>query len=239
MGSGTAVAREASDLVLGDDSFATLLYGLAEGRRIVDNVQKGLVFLISTHAALLGFVLIATLYGVGQPLLPIQILWLELFIDVSTSVAFEREPREPDLMARPPRRRSEPLLPAWLLGRIAVAGSFSAVAALLLMVAVGGGDHGRWLAFTALVLGQVIRGYANRSLRTPVHRLPRNGFLGAAIALVILVQVLIPVVPALADAFRATPLAAEEWLLVALVGLSPAVLAEGIRTARPGTPWIA
>jgi Ca2+-transporting ATPase len=91
MGSGTAVAKEASDLVLGDDSFATLVYGIAEGRRIVDNIQKGLVFLVSTHVALLGFVLIATLAGFSQPLLPIQILWLELFIDMSTSVAFERE----------------------------------------------------------------------------------------------------------------------------------------------------
>ena len=92
MGSGTAVAREAADLVLGDDSFATLMYGLREGRRIVDNVQKGLIFLVSTHVALLGFILIATIYGFGQPLLPLQILWLELFIDLSTSVAFEREP---------------------------------------------------------------------------------------------------------------------------------------------------
>ncbi len=57
MGSGTAVAREASDLVLGDDSFATLMFGLREGRRIVANVQKGLVFLVSTHVALLGFIL--------------------------------------------------------------------------------------------------------------------------------------------------------------------------------------
>ena len=96
MGSGTAVAREASDLVLGDDSFATLMYGVAEGRRIVDNVQKGLIFLVSTHVALLGFLLIATLAGFDQPLLPIQILWLELFIDLSTSIAFEREPPEPD-----------------------------------------------------------------------------------------------------------------------------------------------
>src|SRR4029079_13455042 len=61
MGSGTAVAREASDLVLGDDSFATLMFGLAEGRRIVDNVQKGLVFLISTHVAFLGFILLSTI----------------------------------------------------------------------------------------------------------------------------------------------------------------------------------
>ena len=60
MGSGTAVARESADLVLGDDTFATLVYGIAEGRKIVDNVQKGLVFLVSTHVALLGFLLIAT-----------------------------------------------------------------------------------------------------------------------------------------------------------------------------------
>jgi len=98
MGSGTAVAREAADLVLGDDSFATLMNGLAEGGRIVANVQKGLVFLLSTHVALLGFILLATLAGFGQPLLPIQILWLELFIDLAASVAFEREPPEPDIM---------------------------------------------------------------------------------------------------------------------------------------------
>src|SRR3990172_8366752 len=103
MGSGTAVAKGASDLVLGDDSFATLTYALREGRRIVANVQKGLVFLVSTHVALLGFILIATLAGYDRPLLPLQILWLELFIDLSTSIAFEREPEEPGAMLRPPR----------------------------------------------------------------------------------------------------------------------------------------
>ena len=82
----------ASDPVLGDDSFATLLFAIRDGRRIVDNVLKGLVFITSTHVALLGFILVATLVGYSQPLLPLQILWLELFIDLSTSVAFEREP---------------------------------------------------------------------------------------------------------------------------------------------------
>ncbi len=130
MGSGTAVAREAADIVLGDDSFATLMGGLAEGRRIVANVQKGLVFLTSTHVALLGFILIATLAGFGQPLLPIQILWLELFIDLAASVAFEREPAEPDIMRRPPRPRGVPLLTTGLLVRIAVAGAVTAIAAL-------------------------------------------------------------------------------------------------------------
>ena len=239
MGSGTAVAKGASDLVLGDDSFATLMYGLAEGRRIVDNVQKGLVFLVSTHVALLGFILIATLAGFGQPLLPLQILWLELFIDVSTSIAFEREAPEPDLMRRPPRRRGVPLLDNGLLARIVGAGGFSAVAALgIMLVTPGSLDHARWFAFTALVCGQVLRGYANRSLVTPIHRLPRNGLLLAAVAAVIAIQAAIPFVPPLAEAFHAVPLSAGDWLAVAVIALAPAFLAEAWRTFR-GTRWVA
>ena len=241
MGSGTAVAREAADLVLGDDSFATLMYGLAEGRRIVDNVRKGLVFLVSTHVALLGFVLIATLAGFGQPLLPIQILWLELFIDLSTSVAFEREPPEPDLMTRPPRPAGKPLLNGVLLARIAAAGAFSAVAALVLMVAgpAAAGDHARWLAFSALVCGQAVRAYANRSLRSPVHRLGTNAFLATMVVVVVAVQVAIPYVPPLAEAFRAVPLSAYEWALVAVVAIAPALVAEVVRTIRPRAEWVA
>ena len=240
MGSGTAVAKGASDLVLGDDAFATLVYGIGEGRRIVDNVQKGLVFLISTHVALLGFILIATLAGFDQPLLPIQILWLELFIDLSTSIAFEREPAEPDLMTRPPRPAGRPLLTDELLGRIVVAGGYSAVAALVIMANHDGGFvHARWLCYTALVVGQAVRAYANRSIREPVHRLRSNGFLLAACLVAVGVQALIPYVPPLAEAFRATPLDLLDWTFVAIVAILPAILAELIRTARPGTTWVA
>jgi P-type Ca2+ transporter type 2C len=239
MGSGTAVAREASDLVLGDDSFATLVFGIAEGRRIVDNVQKGLVFLVSTHVALLGFLLIATLAGFSQPLLPIQILWLELFIDTSTSIAFEREPPEPDVMTRPPRRIGRPLLTRELLARITLAGGFSAVAALgLITGAIGSSPHNQWLAYTALVCAQAVRAYANRSLAQPLRRLSANGFLLAACLAVIAIQAAIPLVPGLADAFRAVPLTLPEWGLVAAIALAPAVLAEVLRTARR-TTWVA
>jgi Ca2+-transporting ATPase len=239
MGSGTAVAKEAADLVLGDDSFATLVYGIGEGRRIVDNVQKGLVFIISTHVALLGFLLIATLAGFNQPLLPIQILWLELFIDLSASVAFEREAAEPDLMRRPPRPVSRPLLPAGLLAKIAVAGGFSAFAALWLIEShSGSGDHVRWLAYTSLVCGQVARAYANRSLHVPVFALRPNGFLLGAGLVVLALQVAIPSIPPLAEAFRAVPLDATDWAVVALVALGPALLAQVARATRP-TEWVA
>ena len=242
MGSGTAVAREASDLVLGDDSFATLMFGLAEGRRIVDNVQKGLVFLLSTHVAFLGFILISTIFiAERQVLIPIQILWMELFIDLSTSVAFEREPAEPDLMtgrrargtaaadqrpAGPDQRRP---------------GRSRAIAALVVMLSHDGGSTMRaWLAYTCLVVGQCVRAYWNRSVREPVHRLGRNGFLLGACLFAVAVQALIPSVPVLAEAFRATPLATSDWAIVAVVAFAPALLAEVVRTVRGGrTVWVA
>ena len=239
MGSGTEVAREAADLVLGDDSFATLTYGLREGRRIVDNVLKGLVFLTSTHVALLGFVLLGTLAGFTQPLLPIQILWLEFFIDLSTSVAFEGEPAEPDVMRRPPRPPGRPLLTRRILGGVALGGGISAVAALaLLLLADPEAGHARWVAFTALVVAQAIRANANRSLSTPSWSLVPNRFLGAAAVIVVAIQVLIPFVPPLAEAFRATPLGPLEWAAVLIVAVGPWVAAEAIRS-RARIPWVA
>jgi len=239
MGSGTAVAREAADLVLGDDSFATLMGGLGEGRRMVANVQKGLVFLTSTHVALLGFILIATLAGYGQPLLPIQILWLELFIDLAASVAFEREPAEPDAMRRPPRPRGVPLLTRSLLARISLAGGATAVATLGLVIWQGGGaEHARWLAFNALVLGQLVRAYSNRSLVHPVTSLAPNRVLAFACVGAVLVQFAIPLVPPLADAFRATRLETFEIVAIAVIALAPAVVAEAIRR-RTSATWVA
>ncbi len=242
MGSGTAVAREASDLVLGDDSFATLLYGLAEGRRIVDNVQKGLVFLLSTHMAFLGFIFISTVFvAEAQVLIPLQILWMELFIDLSTSIAFEREPSEPGIMTRPPRSATAPLLTDRLLGGIAVAGSFTAVAALVAMLASGASfAEGAWFAYTILVVGQCVRAYWNRSVRSPIHRLGRNGFLLGACLVAVGIQATIPYVPLLADAFRAVPLDAGQWLVVGVVAFAPAVVAEVVRTAGRGRVlWVA
>jgi Ca2+-transporting ATPase len=239
MGSGTAVAREASDLVLGDDSFVTLMDGLRQGRRLVANVQKGLIFLVSTHVAMLGFILIATLAGFDQPLLPIQILWLEIFIDMLTAVSFEGEAEEPGAMQRPPRSRTKPLLDWSILTRIGLAGGFSAVAALWLLETHGGSfEHARWLAYTALVVGQVVRANANRALSSPVLRQRPNKVLLVGGILCLAIQVAIPFMPPIADMFAATPLYASDWLLVAVIALVPAVVAEVYRAVRH-RPWVA
>jgi Ca2+-transporting ATPase len=201
-------------------------------------VRKGLVFLVSTHVALLGFILIATLAGHGQPLLPVQILWLELFIDLAASIAFEREAEEPNAMRRPPRPRDEPLLTNRLLGRIVLAGSFTALATLAVVELDGGAaDHVRWLAYTALVVGQVVRAYANRSLESSVVTLRANWFLAATCLAVVALQASIPFIPPIASAFRASPLQLTEWGLITLIAFFPALVAEGLR--RLGRTWVA
>jgi P-type Ca2+ transporter type 2C len=164
---------------------------------------------------------------------------MELFIDASTSFAFEREPEEPDLMQRPPRNPGAPLLPSGILILLAGAGSFSAVAALWLMLThPGPAEHVRWLAYSALVAAQVVRAYGNRSIRTPVHRIGPNRLLLVGAVLVLAVQYAIPFIPGVSDAFRASPLDLEEWLLVAAIALAPALVAEIVRTLRHDT-WVA
>lgn len=143
-------------------------------------------------------------------------------------------------MTRPPRPRSEPLLTSGILVRIGLAGGFTAFAALaVLLFGTGEFERLRWVAYTALVSGQVVRAYANRSLHEPIHRLRSNWLLAAACLIVVLVQLLIPAVPGLADAFRAHALDAGEWVVVAAIALTPALLAEVMRTLRGDRTWIA
>jgi magnesium-transporting ATPase (P-type) len=142
-------------------------------------------------------------------------------------------------MRRPPRPRSVPLLTSGLLVRIAVAGGVTAVAALVLLIGVGGdGDHARWVAFSALVFGQLVRAYTNRSLVHPLRRLPANGFLAIACLCGAAFQLAIPYVPPLAEAFRASSLDGPELLLVALIAVGPALVGEVVRSIR-GSVWVA
>ena len=143
-------------------------------------------------------------------------------------------------MERPPRPRALPLLDRGTLLRLTGAGSFSAGAAFLLLVTHPGDfEHARWVAFTTLVVAQAVRAYANRSLTHPVYRLGGNFFLAIACLSVVGVQAAIPFIPFLADAFRAVPLSASEWLLVAAVAVAPAVVAEVVRSRGSRVAWVA
>src|SRR6185369_15958424 len=109
-GRGTDVAREAADLVLLDDDFASIAQAIRLGRRIYDNIGKGTAYVLSIHVPIVALALLPVALGWPLVLLPVHIVFLELIIDPACSIAFEAEPEEADLMERPPRRTSERLL---------------------------------------------------------------------------------------------------------------------------------
>src|SRR5690606_29169423 len=107
---GTEATKEAADIVLADDNFATIVRAVEEGRRIYDNIRKSVVFLLPTNGAQSLVVLTAVLLGFTLPLSPVQILWVNLVTSLTLSLALAGEPAEPGIMRRPPRSRAEHVL---------------------------------------------------------------------------------------------------------------------------------
>ena len=127
---GTEVAKEAAEMVLADDNFASLAHAVEEGRRVYDNIQKSILFILPTNVAEAGVIVTAILLGTMLPITPVQILWVNMITAVTLALALTVEPSESDVMRRPPRNPREPILSRFLLWRIgfvsllAVAGTF-------------------------------------------------------------------------------------------------------------------
>jgi len=107
---GTAVTREASDVVLADDNFASIVAGIGEGRGIFDNIRKSLLYLLAGNSGELALMLAAAVAGLPLPLLPLQILWINLITDGPPALALVMDPPAPDILRRPPRRPGQPML---------------------------------------------------------------------------------------------------------------------------------
>jgi Ca2+-transporting ATPase len=110
---GTAVAKDAAAMVLADDNFATIVAAVEEGRAIYANLRKTVLYLLSGNLGEVLVLFLAMLFGLPLPLLPIQILWINLFTDALPALGLGLEPREPGIMTRPPRAPGEPFLPRW------------------------------------------------------------------------------------------------------------------------------
>lgn len=127
---GTEVAKEAAEMVLADDNFASIAHAVEEGRRVYDNIQKSILFILPTNVAEAGVIVTAILLGKMLPITPVQILWVNMITAVTLALALTVEPPESDVMRRPPRNPREPILSRFLLWRIgfvsllAVAGTF-------------------------------------------------------------------------------------------------------------------
>jgi calcium-translocating P-type ATPase len=240
---GTDVARDASDMVLADDNFATIIDAIREGRGIFANIRKFLRFLLSSNigevlTVFLGVVLAGVIglsdtgEAVALPLVATQILWINLLTDGAPALALGVDPPPDDVMRRPPRRAADRVIDARMWVGILWVGAVMAAATLMALdlglaggIAGGSGDavEGRTMAFTTLVLAQLFNCFNARSARTSAfHRLFTNRALWGAVALSALLQVVVVQAPFLNDAFDTTPLGIRGWLIC--VGLASIVL---------------
>ena len=203
---GTDVSKAASDMVLTDDNFATIVTAVGEGRRIYDNIHKTVRFLLSSNAGEVIALLAATVAGITL-LQPVHILWVNLVTDSLPALALGVEPAEPDVMDRPPRKAHHPLLSGYTWMQIGVLGLVEAIltlAAFLIGNAMGGGATATTMAFLTLGLSQLCASVALYSERQPLlkihptrHRMLLLAFLAAAI-----LQFAVVLIPPLRTAFE-------------------------------------
>jgi Ca2+-transporting ATPase len=156
-GRGTDVAREAAALVLTDDAFPSLITGIRLGRRIRDNLEGAMAFVLAAHAPILGLAALPVVFGWDLILSPVHVVFLEMLIDPACSLAFEAEPEAPDVASRPPRPVDAPLFSAARV-RDAIAQGLSVLAAALIaryLALDDGPDAARAAALTALIAGNV------------------------------------------------------------------------------------
>jgi Ca2+-transporting ATPase len=223
--SGTDVARQAADMVLLDDNFATIVAAVREGRRIYDNIRKFVRYVMTCNSAELWALLLAPLLGLPVPLLPIQILWINVVTDGLPGLALAVEPEERGVMRRPPRAPTESMFARGLWQHVLWVGLVMGAACLLTQAWAYHTGSPRWrsMTFTVLALSQLGHLLAIRSEREPLVR----GFLSnppllGAVLLTIGLQMATLYVPALTTVFHTAPLTASELafcVAVSCVGL--------------------
>jgi len=237
-GRGTDVAREAAALVLLDDDFTSIVAAVRGGRRIFDNLRKAMGFVFAIHIPIAGLALLPVLFGWPLILLPVHIVFLEFIIDPASTLVFEAEPDEPDVMERPPRDPRARLFSVRLLILSALQGVSILAAVLAVFLAAlhveQGEAEARTLAFATLVVANLALVLANRSwsrLIIETLRVP-NVALWWVVAGAIATLGLVIYVPAPASLFRFGVLHPLDVLLCLAVGLASMMWFEALKLGR-------
>ncbi len=236
---GTDVAREAADLVLTDDDFSTIVRAIAEGRTIYANLRKVIHFLFSCNLSEILTILIAIASGFPSPLLPLQILWINIVTDILPAVALIRDPAEPDVMKRPAREPSEAMI-TWQFGRrmlmeglLLALGVLSAYGVTVWLHGVG--PRANTVAFLAVVLIHPLQAMNCRSERVRWWRLPRNSWIWAALVALVFAQWCAIYWAPLARVLGTVPLATSDWVVAILALLWPVAVLESLKRSAPNS----
>ena len=237
---GTEVTREASDMVLADDNFASIIAAVREGRGIFDNIRKTLVYLLSGNTGELAVMLVAALAGWPLPLLPLHLLWINVVTDGLPALALVVDPPEEDVLQRPPRHPDEPMLGRREWQFIVSTGVLQAATTLAVFVwALEARDlvEARNLAFSVLVFGELFRAFAARSttrLFWEVGAFTNLRLLGVVVVSVLL-QLGIHHIPMAQEVFEIGALSPADCALTLLVALAPVTVIELSKLARRWT----
>ena len=236
MGRGADLAKATAGLVLQDDRFETISAAVEEGRVIFDNIRKFVFYLFSCNLGEIFVFLGAGLAGWHPPLLPLQILWLNIVTDTFPALSLAFEPAEPKIMRRPPRSPSAAILSPAIVRATTGYALLIALATLAAFwwgarAAPGLPAYAVTLAFMTLAVSQTFH-LGNARSQEPVlrpERIVANGYALGAVGFVLFLQVLTVQWPPLAALLGTTPIAWRDWLIVAVLGLAPAAAGQLLR----------
>jgi Ca2+-transporting ATPase len=237
---GTDVAKGAADMVLTDDNFATIVSAVEEGRRIYDNILKAIQFLLSTNIGEIFLLLVTSIFNLGNPLLPIQILWVNLVTDSLPALALSVDPAEKGIMNRNPRNSKKGFMTNGMVWRIMYQGIMIGaipLAAFMIGLREQGVVLGQTMAFATLMFAQLVHvrnlhSNTRSSLAiSPLKNIPLIGAIAASAALALIVLL----IPPIRDAFSLTALDGKHWLIVILMSLIPLVVVDIFKLIRINT----
>ena len=231
---GTEVAKEASDIILTDDNFATIVGAVQEGRRIYDNILKAIQFLLSANVGEVLLIFIASVFNLGNPLSPILILWINLVTDSLPALALSMDPAEGDIMTRKPRDPGQGIFTRGMIRRIGYQGAtigLISLGAYLVGYRDGGNALGQTMAFAVLGFSQL---FHVRNLHSNIHSsfrfgLLRNKSLLGAILVSSLLLLAVLVVPGMMEVFGTVSMDTIHWLITIGLSLTPILVVELVK----------
>lgn len=231
---GTEAAKEAAEMVLTDDNFASIAHAVEEGRTVYDNIKKSILFILPTNGGEALIILAAILFGFHQlPLTPVQILWVNMITAVTLALSLAFEPPEQNVMRRPPRNASEPMLTGHLIWRIAfvsvilMSGTFG-----LFIWELDRGmsiEHARTVAVNTLVVFEIFYLFNSRYIKDSIFNwagLTGNRYVLIAIVILIIFQLGFTYLGPMQSLFGSTAIDLHIWLRILLVSSSVLFLVE-------------
>ncbi|MCW5604612.1 MAG: cation-transporting P-type ATPase [Burkholderiales bacterium] len=230
---GTEAAKEAADMVLADDNFATIATAVREGRAVYDNLKKFILFMLPTNGGEALVVISAILFELTLPLTPAQVLWINMVTSSTLGLALAFEPAERDIMARHPRPPGEPLLSGFFVWRVALISVLMMTGALgLFLWELGNGvdvETARTMAVNAVVVAEMFYLINSRSVLAAMANragVTGNRYVLLAIAICILLQLTFTYAPVMQSIFNSADLSLLEWGKVIAAGLMVFYVAE-------------